>query len=94
MPATDTTDAEPVDVQSQAPAPLEGEVLQASNNESQAPVDLPPKVLKKTQAVVNRARESQGWKAARDYVSAWPAEARDYALRLLSAAEYQAAQGE
>jgi len=66
VPATDTTDAEPVDVQSQAPAPLEGEVLQASNNESQAPVDLPPKVLKKTQAVVNRARESQGWKAARE----------------------------
>lgn len=47
VPATDTTDAEPVDVQSQAPAPLEGEVLQASNNESQAPVDLPPKVLKR-----------------------------------------------
>jgi len=94
VPASETTQVEPEDAQAQVAAPLEGEVLQASNDESQAPVDLPPKVLKKAQEVVKRARESQGWKAARDYVSAWPVEARDYALRLLSTAEYQAAQGE
>ncbi|QCT95432.1 recombinase RecT (plasmid) [Stutzerimonas degradans] len=92
--ATDATQAEPVENKAENNAPLEGELVQASAETNDAPALLPQKVIKKTEEVVNRARISQGWKAAREYVSAWPVEARDYALRLLQAAEYKAAQGE
>lgn len=93
-PASETAQAVPAEAQAQDTAPLEGEVLQASAEAAIPSADLPQKVINKAQKVVARARESNGWQAARDYVNAWPVEARNYALRLLQAAEYKAAQGE
>ena len=78
------------------PAPVEGTVLPAEqpvgcSSELTPPVDVPQKAINKAHEVVKRARLSGGWKAARDYVSVWPIELRDYTLRLLKAEEYQLA---
>lgn len=78
--------AEPVQAQAEAaeqPAPTHAQATTEA--------DLPPKVIAKALEVLKRARASGGWQAAIEYVSAWPVEARDYALRLLRAAQYEAA---
>lgn len=53
--------------------------------------DLPPKVVAKSKEVVKRARQSGGWQAAVEYLSAWPVQHREYAMGLLRAAQYEAA---
>jgi recombination protein RecT len=55
--------------------------------------DIPPKVAGKVEELVKRATLQGCWAAARDYVSSWPVEARDYALLQLKAAEYATASG-
>ncbi len=52
--------------------------------------DLPPKVVAKSKEVVKRARQSGGWQAAVEYLSAWPVQHREYAMGLLRAAQYEA----
>lgn len=60
----------------------------------EAPVsadDLPPKIVKKTATLVQRAQEQGCWEAAEEYLSNWPVDYRNYAMRELTAARYAAA---
>lgn len=95
---TVTADAkatQPEQAQEQADEPAKAnQPSQPASSESDDKPDLPPKVLKRIEEVINRARQSGSWAAARDFMSDWPVEARDEGLRQLKAAEYRAAQGE
>ena len=94
--ASESEVAEAVVVQEQVQeaAPLVEQASPAPNVEANDTPDLPQKVIKKAHEVVKRAKASGGWQAAIEYVGDWPVEARDYALRLLRAEQYRAAQGE
>lgn len=88
---------------SQEPAHMEAQpgeqkptATESHNDDRQAAADggseeIPRKIIRKSEEVVRRARQSGGWKAAREYLSAWPVAHRDYCLRLLNAAEFEAA---
>lgn len=93
VPETPVVEAEPAEV---TPEPVVNEADEPEQNQPvPTSVELPKKVLDKSNEVVKRARISGGWKAAAEYVSVWPTEAREHVLRLLKAAEYEAAaQGE
>lgn len=72
------------------PQAVEGEVMPAKEPEPK-PAELPEKVVKKVAELVRRARDQGCWAAAKEYVSTWPEEARQYALQQLKAGEYLAA---
>ncbi|MFB8832047.1 recombinase RecT [Azotobacter sp. CWF10] len=73
-----------------APQAVEGEVMPAKEPEPK-PVGLPEKLVKKVAELVRRASAQGCWAAAKEYVSTWPEEARQYALQQLKAGEYLAA---
>lgn len=78
--------------ESEAQAPLQGTVETAAEVAESA---LPKSTVNKVEELVKRARNSGAWKAAHEYIAAWPVAARDYATKKLKAAEYQlAASGE
>ncbi|AJE23695.1 DNA recombination protein RecT (plasmid) [Azotobacter chroococcum NCIMB 8003] len=72
------------------PQAVEGEVMPAKEPEPK-PVGLPEKLVKKVAELVRRASAQGCWAAAKEYVSTWPEEARQYALQQLKAGEYLAA---
>jgi len=73
------------------PAPKQAAAAEQQSSATQgATYTPPPKTVRKTQEVVKRALASGSWQAAREYLQDWPADARDYALRELSKAQYEA----
>ncbi len=52
--------------------------------------NLPPKVLKKVDALIVRAKDQGCWEAALDYIQSWPVEAMQYAKSQIQAAQYVA----
>jgi len=81
-------EAQPEEKQSPATSEHQPEVREAESETTDEAI--PQKVIKKSAEVVRRARQSGGWKAAREYLQAWPAAHREYCLQLLNAAEYEA----
>lgn len=65
------------------------EPIPSTNQQAQ----LPPKVLKKTEQLVVRAKEQGCWQAALEYIESWPVEAMVYAKGQLQAAQYAEARG-
>ena len=78
--------------QAQAQAPAQAQSSTSTpGGVGQGESSLPQRVLQRVEEIVERALTSGAWQAARDFVSTWPDEARNYALKKLKAAEYQAA---